>query len=149
MASLGRWYLSSYWMTWKSLPGKDLACWRRYSFACSSEVKWNQYKLCLHKEFGESVVGWFGERQMEPMQCLAPAKASMDLRTGEAHCSAWPWETKGAPITLMFLPAGGNKATESRCLETREVPRHRPCVKCIASTPYTFVSAPFVLHPAF
>jgi len=52
---------------------------------------------------------------MEPMQRLALAKASMDVKAGKPHCLDCPWEIEGAftPITSMLLPAGEDRATES------------------------------------
>lgn len=124
---------------WQSLPGKDLACYRSASFACTSEVKWNRYQLCLHKEFGESV-GWFGEKWMEPMlvQLLRRHPWTWRLESPTAVCTPVKPEEPPSPI----MPAGGNKATESPRLETRGVTRKLPCAECIANTPYTFVSGP-------
>lgn len=107
--------------------------------------------LYLHKEFGESVVGWFGEKWMEPMQCLTIAKASMDTRTGKSHCYACSWEIRGAPVMHHLdasASAGRNKATQILHLETREVTRNLAYDECIAKL-HTFVSAPFVICPAF
>ena len=66
---------------------------------------------------------------MEPMQCPALAKASKDVKAAKPHCLF------GCPITpittLMFLPAGENKATEGPHMDT-------PC---------RFMSARFVRCP--
>lgn len=69
---------------------------------------------------------------MEPVQCPALAKASRNVKPGKPHGLGGLWDIEGAltPITLMFLPASGGKATESPRTDTLNRLMSTPFITC-------------------
>ena len=115
---------------WRSRPCKDLASQMVHDpLVWSSEVKRNRYQLCIcMKILGRGSWTAWGE--------VNGAHAVSSSRQGIQGCEGWKTPLSfGCPITpittLMFLPAGENKATESPHMDT-------PC---------RFMSARFVRCP--